>query len=313
MTTPTLTLDRERIALPDAYAWAKDYTKERAKNFYYAFAILPQAKRDAIYAAYAFSGYVDDIADELTVRGEQERQLADARARLSACYRGEREGALFTALGGAVDAYDIPQQFFSDLVNGVEMDFTINRYATWEDLYSYCYHVASMVGLICTSVFGTKPHPLARQFAIDMGIGLQIVNIMRDVREDAERNRVYFAAEDLAAHGLTADDILACRYDERFAAMMRQQGKRARSYFRRGNRLLPLLDLRSRMCVNVMQGVYFDILRRIEQRNYDVLSERVSLSSREKMMSIGKLWAQAAMIRPASGRPAGMGPQGTDA
>src|SRR4029079_3903203 len=105
----------ERVSLEDAYAWAKEYTKERAKNFYYAFAILPQHKRDAIYAAYAFSGYVDDIADELDDRAEQERQLAEARSRLHACYAGEREGALFTALGGAVDAYHIPIELFEDL------------------------------------------------------------------------------------------------------------------------------------------------------------------------------------------------------
>jgi phytoene synthase len=308
-----ITAGRERVSLDDAYAWAKDYTKERAKNFYYAFAILPKPKRDAIYAAYAFSGYVDDIADELTDRGEQERQLAEARDRLRACYDGDREGALFTALGGAIDAYRIPIDLFEDLVNGVEMDFTVNRYATWDDgpeaLYQYCYRVASMVGLICTSIFGTKPDPRAREYAIDMGIALQIVNIMRDVKEDAERGRVYFAADDLAAHGLTADDILACRYDARFAAMMRMQGQRAHDYFRRGRKLLPLLDLRSRMCVNVMQGVYAEILARIEQRNYDVLTERVSLSSREKLTSIGKLWLQAAVIRPASGRASGPGPR----
>jgi phytoene synthase len=304
-----MTAGRERVSLEDAYAWAKEYTKERAKNFYYAFAILPQRKRDAIYAAYAFSGYVDDIADELDDRAEQERQLAEARARLHACYGGEREGTLFTALGGAVDAYGIPVELFEDLVNGVEMDFTVSRYATWDDLYQYCYRVASMVGLICTSIFGTKPDPRAREYAIDMGIALQIVNIMRDVKEDAERGRVYFAAEDLAAHGLTADDVLACRYDARFAAMMRQQGERAHDYFRRGKKLLPLLDVRSRMCVNVMQGVYGEILARIEQRNYDVLSERVSLSSREKLTSIGKLWLQAAIIRPASGRASGPGPR----
>jgi len=192
------------------------------------------------------------------------------------------------------------------------MDFTINRYATWDGLYQYCYHVASMVGLICTSVFGTKPHPQAREFAVDMGIALQIVNIMRDVKEDAERGRVYFAAEDLAAHDLTADDILACRYDARFAAMMKQQGVRAHQYFARGRKLLPLLDLRSRMCVNVMQGVYADILARIEQRNYDVLTERVSLSSREKLTSIGRLWLQAALIRPAKGDTQGMGPRKVD-
>ncbi len=295
----TIAAPKRQISLDDAYVWAKEYTKDRAKNFYYAFAILPQPKRDAIYAAYAFSGYVDDIADELTDRGEQERQLAEARDRLRRCYAGDREGALFTSLGGAIDAYPVPAELFEDLVRGVEMDFTINRYQTWDDLYQYCYRVASMVGLICTSIFGTKPHPLARDFAIDMGIGLQIVNIMRDVKEDAERGRVYFPIDDLATHGMTPDDILACQYDARFAALMRQQGTRAHAYFTRGRRLLPLLDLRSRMCVNVMQGVYAEILSRIEERNYDVLTERVSLSTREKLTAIGRLWAQAALVRPA--------------
>jgi len=293
----TAILETADVALDEAYAWCKRYTKERASNFYYAFAILPRPKRDAIYAAYAFSGYVDDIADELTDRAEQERQLAEARARLRACYAGERAGPLFTALGGAVDAFAVPAEFFEELVNGVEMDFTINRYATWDELYRYCYRVASMVGLICTSIFGTKPAPHARDYAVELGIALQIVNIMRDVREDAGRSRVYFAAEDLAAHGLTADDILACRYDERFAALMRQYGARAHEYFARGRRLRPLLDLRSRMCVNVLQGVYAEILRRIEAREYDVLGERVGLSGREKLTAIGKLWAQAALVR----------------
>ncbi|HXK33484.1 MAG TPA: presqualene diphosphate synthase HpnD [Dehalococcoidia bacterium] len=282
-------------SLDEAYAWCKAYTKARASNFYYAFAILPPPKRNAIYAAYAFSGLVDDIADELDDRAEQERQLASARARLRDCYAGRRAGPLFVALGGAVDRYAIPAEFFEELVNGVEMDFTVNRYATWDDLSRYCYRVASMVGLICTSVFGTKGDPDARQYAIDLGIALQIVNIMRDVREDAERGRVYFPADELAAHGLDADDILACRYDGRFAAMMAQQGARAHEYFARGRRLLPLLDTRSRMCVNVLQGIYSDILRRIEQRQYDVLSERVSLSGREKLAAIARLWAQAAV------------------
>jgi phytoene synthase len=285
-------------SLAASHAWCKQYTKERAKNFYYAFAILPADKRNAIYAAYSFSGVVDDIADELSDRAEQERQLAEARARLKACAAGDREGPLYTSLGWALDEFKIPVDFFEELVNGVEMDFTINRYANWPDLYQYCYRVASMVGLICTSVFGTSPHPKARQYAIDLGVALQIVNIMRDVKEDAERGRVYFPADELAQCGLTPDDILACRYDGRFAALMRMQGERAHQQFRKGRRLLPLLDLRSRMCVNVLQGVYSDILKRIERRDYDVLSERVSLSGAEKMAAIGRMWVQAALVRP---------------
>lgn len=295
--TPNDTRDDEPVSLDEANAWCKAYTKDRAKNFYYAFAILPEDKRNAIYAAYAFSGLVDDIADELDERREQERQLAEARARLLACQEGRRAGPLYTALGAAFDEFHIPAEFFDELINGVEMDFTISRYATWADLYEYCYRVASMVGLICTSVFGTQGHPRARQYAIDLGIGLQIVNIMRDVKEDAARGRVYFPADELAKHGLTDEDILAGVYDERFVALMKQQGVRAHRHFKSGRRLLPLLDTRSRMCVNVLQGVYAEILKRIERRNYDVMSERVSLSTPAKLGAIGKLWAGAVLIR----------------
>jgi phytoene synthase len=284
--------------LEEALAWCKAYTKERAKNFYYAFAILPEKKRNAIYAAYAFSGYVDDIADELTDPAEQRLRMDEARARLHACRDGEREGPLFTALGWAIEEFDIPVDFFEDLVRGVEMDFTLNRYATWPDLKLYCYRVASMVGLICTSVFGTKPDPRARDYAVHMGIGLQIVNIMRDVKEDAARGRVYFAEDELARFGLAPEDILALRYDDHFAALMEHYGARARRYFRSGRRLLPLLDLRSRMCVNVLQGVYFEILKRIEKHDYDVYSERIGLNTPEKLLAIGKLWAGAALVRP---------------
>ncbi|MFN0095424.1 MAG: phytoene/squalene synthase family protein [Dehalococcoidia bacterium] len=284
------------VDLVEARAWCKAYTKERAKNFYYAFAILPEVKRDAIYAAYAFSGYVDDIADELTDGLDQETQLRGARHRLHACAAGDREGPLFTALGAAFDEFHIPVEYFEELINGVEMDFTKTRYQTWDELYQYCYRVASMVGLICTSVFGTGGHPRAKDFATHMGIGLQIVNIMRDVKEDAARGRVYFPQDELAKFNLTDADILAGTYDARFRDLMAFEGERARRYFRSGRRLRPLLDVRSRMCVNVLQGIYFEILKRIEKRNYDVLSERVSLSTAAKLGNIGKLWVDAALI-----------------
>lgn len=286
------------VPLDEAFAWCRAYTKERAKNFYYAFAILPEQKRHAIYAAYAFSGLVDDIADELADRDEQMRQLAEARERMRAAAGGEGTGPLFTALAWSFREFDVPEEFFEELVNGVEMDFTIDRYATWQDLYQYCYRVASMVGLICTAIFGTHAHPRGRQYAIDMGIGLQIVNIMRDVREDAARGRVYFPQEDLARFGLSDTDILAGCFDERFVRLMKLQGRRAHQHFARGRRLLPLLDLRSRMCVNVLQGTYAEILRRIEKRQYDVLSERVSLSTPAKLLTIARLWGEAALIRP---------------
>ena len=276
-----------------AYAWCKQYTQQRASNFYYAFAILPTTKRDSIYAAYAFSGYVDDIADELEDRKIQEDAISQARKELRDCYTGKASGPLFTALLATIKKYDIPQEYFEELVNGVEMDFTINRYATWADLEKYCYRVASMVGLICTSIFGTKPDKNMKNYAIKMGLGLQIVNIMRDVTEDAERGRIYFPQDELVKHRLTDKDILEGLYDKRFIALMQQQGERAREYFKEGRQLLPLLDNRSRMCVNVMQGVYFEILKRIEHKNYNVTAERVSLTSKEKIFTIARLWLNA--------------------
>ena len=187
----------ERFTPEEAYAWCRTFTKQRASNFYYASTILPPRKRNAIYAAYAFSGYVDDIADELTDRSRQEEEIARARERLKACYEGARQGPLFIALGDAIDRFGTPREHFEELVNGVEMDFTINRYGTWADLQQYCYRVASMVGHICVSIFGAKPHPRAEEFATSMGLGLQIVNIMRDVKEDAGRGRVYFPEDEL--------------------------------------------------------------------------------------------------------------------
>ena len=289
----------EHYTPEEAYAWCRTYTRDRASNFYYAFAILPPLKRNAIYAAYAFSGYVDDIADELTERSRQEEEIALARDRLEACYEGTRRGPLFIALGDAVDRFAIPRGHFEELINGVEMDFTIDRYETWPDLRQYCYRVASMVGHICVAIFGVRPHPRAEDFAASMGLGLQIVNIMRDVREDAARGRVYFPTDELSEFGLTPEDILACRYDDRFVAMMAAQAARAHEYFALGRELLPLLDVRSRMCVNVLQGVYFELLRHIEARNYDVLSGRVRLSGREKFAAIARLWASAAVLGPA--------------
>lgn len=282
----------------DAAAWCRAYTKERAKNFYYAFAVLPREQREAIYAAYAFSGYVDDIVDELNDPAEQQRLLADARERLHRARAGAREGPLFTALGAAFDRFAIPVTYFERLVDGVEMDLTRSRYETWPELREYCFHVASMVGLICTAIFGARGGEQAERAATDLGIALQLVNIMRDVREDAARGRVYFPRQELARFQLTPEDILAGTYDERFVALMRHYHRRARLYYRRGRELLPLLDLRPRMCVNVLQGVYAAILTRIARRNYDVLTERVALAAPEKLALVGWLCLRAAFVRP---------------
>lgn len=289
----TVTISREDTPLADCYAFCRSYTRQRAKNFYYAFAVLPPAKRLAIYAAYAFAGHCDDVADEPGDPADKAARLAAYRAQLRDCYQGERRSPLFRALGDAIDRFETPARYFEDLLAGIEMDLTTDRYATFEELRQYCYRVASTVGLICVSIFGHKPHPEVEQIATDMGIALQLTNIMRDVREDAERGRIYLPQEDLRRFGCREETVRSGQADGPFRALMAFEATRARAYFASGRRLLPLLDARSRMCVNVLQGVYFEILRRIERRRFDVLSQRVSLSGSEKIRLIGKLWLHA--------------------
>ncbi|HEX5368081.1 MAG TPA: squalene/phytoene synthase family protein [Dehalococcoidia bacterium] len=278
-----------------AYEWCRRYTKARASNFYYAFSTLPAAKRNAIYAAYAFSGIVDDIADEITDPDEQELRFSEARIALMLSYEGRARLPSYEALSDAVWRFEIPRRYFDDLLAGVTMDITVKRYASWEELRVYCSRVASTIGLICTSIFGASEPVLANRYAIDLGIALQVINIMRDVREDAERGRIYMPEDELAVARLRDDDILGGIYDERFISLMRRQADRARYHLLSGRRLLPLLDVRSRMCVNVLQGVYAELLRRIETRNYDVFGERVRLSSREKLQAIAGLCLEAAI------------------
>lgn len=284
--------------LEQAYRFAQGYAKARAKNFYYAFAVLPPEKRRAIYAAYAFAGHVDDVADGDSPLEAKMRDLAEYRERLAACHAGTRGEPLFMALGDAADRFAIPRRYFEELISGVEMDLTVHRYRTFDELRQYCYRVASVVGLICIQIFGYRPHPRAHEFAVDMGIALQLTNIMRDVKEDAARGRIYLPLDELERFGYTERDVMTSEYNGAFRRLMAFQAQRAREHFAHGRRLLPLLPTRSRLCVNVLQGVYSEILSRIEGRDYDVFSERIGLSGREKLFLIGKLWLQA--LRPAT-------------
>jgi len=284
-------------AVRDAYRFCQAYTRHRARNFYLAFAVLPPPKRRAIYAAYAFSGHLDDAADEEGPLDAKARRLADHRRRLRDCYEGRRPDPLFLALGDAIDRYAIPRDYFEALLDGIEMDISITRYSTFDELHRYCYRVASVVGLICVGVFGHRPHPEALDYAVDLGVALQLTNILRDVREDAERGRIYLPLDEMERFGYSEADLLAGRRNGALRDLMRFQVARARDYFERGRLLLPLLDRRSRMCVNVLQGVYGRLLDRIEERDYDVFQGRVSLSTGEKLALIARLWLQAITTR----------------
>lgn len=281
----------------EAYERARQFTKERSSSFYYPFAVLPGEKRNAIYAAYSFAGTVDDAVDEAGSEAERAARLDEARELLDQAYAGKGDSWIGVGLGDAVRRFAIPREHFDELVMGMEQDLRQSRYGTWEELEQYCYRAASVIGLITVEVFGyDRAQPdLVREAAIDMGKALQITNIMRDVEEDAERDRIYLAQEDLVSHGVSEDAIKAGEMSESMRRLMTTYSQRARVLYASGERLIPLLDgPRSRMCCNGLNGGYKMILDQIEGRDYDVFGERVRPSKPEAFAMLLRLWLSGA-------------------
>ena len=200
-------------------------------------------------------------------------------------------GPVFQALAHSSTAYGIDQGLFQDIITGVESDLTATRYQNFEELRTYCYHVASAVGLICIEIFGYTD-PRAREYAVDLGLAMQLTNIVRDVEEDLRRDRVYLPQEDLERFGYSEERLFAGEIDDSFRQLMRFQVERARSYFRSGLRLLPLLSPRARPCPAVMARMYMRILDRAEAAGFNVLSARPSLSKPEKLFVMAQAWMQ---------------------
>ena len=276
----------------EAYAYCQRVTKAAAKNFYYAFITLPKSRRRAIYATYAFCRMCDDIADEPLPNEEKLRQLHEVEDSLELAKAGQATGPVYQALAHAVREHGIPWADLAEVVHGVEMDLTINRYETFDDLRSYCYRVASVVGLICIQICGYSD-PKARDYVIDLGLAMQLTNILRDIQEDMELGRVYLPQEELSRYGYTEKQLMAGEINEDFARFMEFQVARARTYFMNGKQLLKLLPIRTRACPSVIGGIYSRILDRIEENGYDVYEHRISLSSREKLFLMVRLWCQS--------------------
>ena len=282
------------VELQEAYRHCQRVTRREARNFYFAFITVPGAKRRAIYAAYAFARLCDDIADGAApVQGKIE-QLASVRDSLADAYAGAPQGPVFIALAHAAHTYGIPQAYFDSLVSGVEIDTTKSRYATFEELREYCYGVASTVGLICGEIFGYKD-PVAREYAVDLGLAMQLTNILRDVQEDAERGRVYLPQDEMARFGYSEEELRRGIINEHFVALMRFQAERARAYYAQGAKLAALVPVRSRACVAVLQGLYSRLLDRIEANGFDVFQGRTRLPNHEKLLLTAKLWATSVL------------------
>lgn len=290
----TQQLISDDLSLERAYAACRAIARREAKNFYYAFVALPRARRNAICAIYAFMRRADDLADDESLPREERRRKLDAWL---AEWRSASAGAasddpVFVAVRDATTRFSIPLSLLDELVAGVTMDLdtaaadTPDTYATFDDLYRYCYLVASVVGLVCIHIFGYTD-PRAEKFAEETGIAFQLTNILRDVAEDASRNRVYLPLEDLAKHNVELNGLLHRPADapptanER--ALLLDIALRAENYYRSADALMPLIDPESRPALRVLVDIYHALLKRIERADYDVFSRRASVPFCQKL------------------------------
>jgi phytoene synthase len=273
-------------------------TRRSRSNFYYAFLTLPRARRDALYAVYAFCRTVDDVADLGRDPGAQRAELARWRADVARCFEPgpAPEHPIARQLAAAVRTYPIPRAALEAIIDGCEMDLERVRFETAEDLYPYCYRVASAVGLCCIEIFGYTD-PRAREYAVKLGTALQLTNIVRDVGADARDGRVYLPQQDLRGFGVTEADLVAGRYGERFVKLMEHQAARARQFYAAAAAAYPTADARSLIAAQIMGGIYRALLDEIEARGFAVLGERVTLPARRKVAIALRCWAAARLRR----------------
>ena len=279
----------------DAQAYCTTLTKKSGSNFYYSFLFLPKARRDAMYAVYAFCKEVDNAVDEPPPGSHPQEELARWRCELAAVYEGTPTLPVTIGLSRHVRALSIPQGYFEELIKGVEMDLTVTRYATFEQLSLYCYRVASVVGLICLHVFGTTS-PRAQDYAVNLGMAFQLTNILRDLGNDAECGRVYLPQDDLARFKYQEDDLMRRRYTPEFTELMRFEVGRAKEFYAKAARALeslPRAERRALTVAEIMRGVYSRILHRIEESGYRVLGERVTLSPSRRLAVAAGVWLQS--------------------
>lgn len=274
----------------------------RDTNFYYSFLVLPRVKREAIVAVWDFCRAVDDAVDEAEAaapKAIRERpgaipsaQLERWREELARCYDGQQPSTpQGRRLQPFIAAFGLPRQAFEDLIDGVEMDLSHVRYATFESLRQYCLRVASAVGLICVEIFGYR-NVHARDYAIDLGIALQLTNIIRDISADLKRGRLYIPLEDLKRFGCCEEDLQAGIVTENVAALLRHQCDRAREFYRKADRLLPPRDGRHLAAARIMGAIYFELLLAIERSNYDVFSRVIRVTRPRRAVIAAVTWVK---------------------
>jgi phytoene synthase len=277
-----------RDELTKSYDWCENVARSQAKNFYYSFVLLPSAKRKAMCAIYAFMRYCDDLSDDEGV-ADRAASIAQWRNDLEAALVGNTSArtatsgaagsAVWPAFIDTVNRFKIPHQYFFDMIDGVTSDLEPRRVQTFDELYAYCYRVASVVGLTIIHIFEFSD-PKALELAERCGIAFQITNILRDVKEDSEKQRVYLPAEDLQRFGVSSATFTP---PEAFRKLMAFEAGRARQYFQESRPLIAMVQWRSRASLEALIAIYSRLLDKIVASRYDVLSQRIRLSTATKL------------------------------
>jgi 15-cis-phytoene synthase len=271
---------------------SRTITRKSASNLALAFVLLPKARRDAMSALYAFCREVDDVADDESVPVDRRReQLAAWRADVRRACTGETpQFAVNRELQPVIRQYHLPFEHFDELLRGVEMDLDIKRYESWEQLEQYCFRVASVVGLLSIEIFGYR-NAACREYAGYLGKALQLTNILRDVRTDAERGRIYLPQPDLARFNVGEQEILRFEYSEQFRALAESVAERAKNFFRLARQTLPPEDRRAMVAAELMGSVYWRLLRKLERRQFNVFGpEPTRLNKGQKLLLIIRTW-----------------------
>ncbi len=282
-------------AVEQSFAYCRRVARSRAKNFYYSFLLLSPQQRRAMCAIYAFMRYCDDLSDEPGAnRAAMERWRKETEDALDGRFS---DHPVWPAFHYTVRRFGIPRQYFRDMIDGVASDLEPRRIQTFDELYRYCYQVASVVGLTTIHIFGFDT-PSALPLAEKCGVAFQLTNILRDIREDAERGRIYLPAEDLREFGVAEDDLRAGNRSEPVLRLLQFEATRARVYYDESRPLLDLVHPRSRPSLLALVSIYSRLLERIVEINYDVFSRRVRLPAVEKS------WIMFRSLIGASGKSA---------
>ena len=271
-------------------------------SFAFSFSLLPRDERDAMHKIYDFCRYTDDLVDEDLVIPEYEAEIRKSagaekkrlrlewwRREVARCYEGTSSHPVLKNLYKVLIRFKIPQQYLITLIDGVEMDLVRTRYETFEELKEYCYGVASVIGLICIEVFGYK-HEETRDYAVNLGYALQLTNILRDVKTDAEKGRVYLPQEDLRRFDYSEEDLLAGRYNVQFIALMKFETARARDYYQSARAQLRKDERFTMFAAEIMDAIYFRLLRKIELSEFAVFERRIKVSTPHKLLIVAKFW-----------------------